>query len=187
MKSPLHILHLEDDPKDASLIKKTLAAGGFTCAITCVQNRDDYVAALEGGGIDLILSDGALPAFDGLSALEIAHTKWPAIPLIFVSGTMGDQRAIDSLKSGATSTKWPSASMIGCGSPARISAAFVVMSHPAPSPTRAACGRWRRARCGSRAPPPGWRRRTRSARSPVPQRVRAGRDPASRRPPRQSA
>ena len=95
MKSPIHILHLEDDRNDASLIKKTLAAEGVTCAITCVQSRVDFVAALERGGIDLILSDGALPGFGGISALKIAHEKWPSIPLIFVSGTMGEQRAID--------------------------------------------------------------------------------------------
>src|ERR1039457_2817496 len=67
-----------------------------------LQSHDDFVAALEHGGIDLILSDFSLPAFDGLSALEMVRTKWPAIPLILVSGTLGEERAIDSLKSGAT-------------------------------------------------------------------------------------
>ncbi len=102
MRSPLHILHLEDDPNDVALVQSTLEAGGITCAITCVQNRDDFVAALEHGGVDLILSDFTLPAFDGLAALEIAHAKWPAIPLIIVSGTLGEERAVDALKSGAT-------------------------------------------------------------------------------------
>ncbi len=102
MKSPLHILHLEDDPNDAALVQSTLEAGGITCAITCVQKRDDFVAALERDGVDLILSDFTLPGFDGLSALEIAHAKWPAIPLILLSGTLGEERAIDALKSGAT-------------------------------------------------------------------------------------
>ena len=102
MKSPLHILHLEDNPNDAALVRSTLEAGGIACATTCVQNQDDFVAALECGGIDLILSDFSLPAFDGLSALEIVRTKWTGIPLIFVSGTMGEELAIDSLKSGAT-------------------------------------------------------------------------------------
>jgi signal transduction histidine kinase len=102
MKSPLHILHLEDDPNDAALVQSTLEADGITCATTCVQNHDDFVAALEHGGIDLILSDFSLPAFDGLSAAEIVRTKWPAIPLILVSGTLGEERAIDSLKGGAT-------------------------------------------------------------------------------------
>jgi signal transduction histidine kinase len=102
MTSPLHILHLEDDPLDAALVQSFLEAEGITCAITCVQRRDDFVAALEHGGINLILSDYTLPAFDGMSALKIAHLKWPAIPLIFVSGTLGEERAIESLKNGAT-------------------------------------------------------------------------------------
>jgi PAS domain S-box-containing protein len=102
MKSLLQILHLEDDPHDAALVQATLEAGGIHCAMKRVQNRDDFVAALEGGGIDLILSDFALPGFDGLAAVEIAHAKWPAIPSIFVSGTLGEERAIEALKGGAT-------------------------------------------------------------------------------------
>jgi CheY-like chemotaxis protein len=67
MKSPLYILHLEDDPNDAALVQATLEAGGITCAITCVQDRDGFVATLERGGIDLVLSDFSLPTFDGSS------------------------------------------------------------------------------------------------------------------------
>jgi DNA-binding NtrC family response regulator len=102
MKTPLRILHLEDDPYDAALIQSTLEAGDIHCTTTRVQTQAGFVAALERGGIDLILSDFRLPTFDGLSALEIAHERWPAIPLIFVSGTLGEERAVDSLKSGAT-------------------------------------------------------------------------------------
>jgi len=102
MKSPLHILHLEDDPQAVGLIKKTLEATGIICAITCVQNRDDFVAALEQGGMALILSDFSLPTFDGLSALKIVRARWPSVPLIIVSGTLGEEQAIESLKSGAT-------------------------------------------------------------------------------------
>jgi two-component system cell cycle sensor histidine kinase/response regulator CckA len=102
MKSPLRILHLEDDPNDAALVRSTLEAEGIACATTCVQSRHDFVAALERGAIDLVLSDCSLPAFDGISALKIVHAKWPSIPLIFVSGTLGEEQAIDSLKNGAT-------------------------------------------------------------------------------------
>jgi len=102
MKSPLRILHLEDDPNDAALVQATLEADGITCATTCVSSRDDFVAALERGGIDLILSDFTLPAFDGLSALKIAHAGRPDLPVIMVSGTLGEERAVDSLKNGAT-------------------------------------------------------------------------------------
>jgi len=49
MKSPLHILHLEDDPNDATLVQSTLEAERITCATTCVQTRDDFVAALKQG------------------------------------------------------------------------------------------------------------------------------------------
>jgi hypothetical protein len=49
MKSPLHIPHLEDDPNDAALIQSTLAVGDITCATTCVQDCDGFVAALEDG------------------------------------------------------------------------------------------------------------------------------------------
>jgi two-component system cell cycle sensor histidine kinase/response regulator CckA len=102
MKSPLYILHLEDDPNDAALVQATLEAGGINCAITCVQNHDDFVATLERNGTDLILSDFSLPAFDGSSAIAIARARWPDLPVILVSGTLGEERAIDSLKGGAT-------------------------------------------------------------------------------------
>jgi signal transduction histidine kinase len=102
MKSPLRILHLEDDPNDAALVQSTLKAAGIACETTRVESQDDFVSALEGGGIDLILSDYSLPTFDGLAALEIARTLQPDVPFIFVSGTLGEERAIDSLKGGAT-------------------------------------------------------------------------------------
>jgi len=102
MKFPLHILHLEDDPNDAELVQFTLEAGGVACAITRVQNQADFVAALERGGLDLVLSDYSLPGFDGLTATRIAQTRWPNLPVILVSGILGEELAIDSLKSGAT-------------------------------------------------------------------------------------
>jgi signal transduction histidine kinase len=100
MNSPLRILHLEDDPQDAVLIQRALEADGISCAIDLVQTRETFVAALDSGGIDLILSDFSLPAFDGLSAAAIVREKWPAIPVILVSGTLGEELAVDSLKNG---------------------------------------------------------------------------------------
>ncbi|MEJ0089526.1 MAG: response regulator [Limisphaerales bacterium] len=102
MNIPLRILHLEDDPNDAALIQSTLETEGIACATTCVQTRNDFVAALEQGGLDLVLSDFSLPAFDGLSAVEIVRSRRPDLPVILVSGSLGEERAIDSLKSGAT-------------------------------------------------------------------------------------
>jgi signal transduction histidine kinase len=102
VKIPLHILHLEDDPNDAALVASTLKAGGIACATTRVETEDEFMAELERGGIDLILSDYSMPAFDGLSAFKIAHARYPDVPLIFVSGTIGEELAIESLKNGAT-------------------------------------------------------------------------------------
>jgi signal transduction histidine kinase len=102
MKSPLHILHLEDDQNDAELIQDALEKDGIISTITRVQTRDNFVSALDGGRIDLIFSDFALPAFDGVSATEIVRTRWPSIPLILVSGSLDENLAITSFKSGAT-------------------------------------------------------------------------------------
>ena len=102
MKVPLRILHLEDDVTDASLVQFTLERGGIAVAINCVQTCADFLAALASGGVDLILSDFSLPAFDGLSALKMSRARYPDVPFILVSGTLGEERAIDSLKCGAT-------------------------------------------------------------------------------------
>jgi signal transduction histidine kinase len=102
MKPPIRILLLEDDPKDAGLVESTLKAAGIRCSILRARGRDDFVAALEQGGIDLILCDYTLPGFDGISALEIARASRPEAPFVFVSGTLGEERAIESLKKGAT-------------------------------------------------------------------------------------
>ena len=100
LKSPFSILHLEEDPNDAALIQSALAE--IICSITRVQTRDDSLATLERGGIDLILSDFDLPSFDGLSAAEIVRTRWSTTPLILVSGSLDEDLAIDSFKIGAT-------------------------------------------------------------------------------------
>jgi signal transduction histidine kinase len=102
MKSPLRILYLEDEPKDAELVQETLAIDGISCQITRVETEADFIASLEQGGFDLILADYTLPSFDGLSALKIAQQHWPDLPLIFVSGALGEEVAIEALKIGAT-------------------------------------------------------------------------------------
>lgn len=102
MKSPLRILHLEDDPHDAALVQSLLEADGIVCSTARVQSRADFVAALERGEVELVISDFSLPMFDGLAALEITRAKRPDLPFILVSGTLGEELAIESLKSGAT-------------------------------------------------------------------------------------
>src|SRR5262249_24058805 len=97
MSLRLHILHLEDNPLDAELIQETLAGSGMAYEVQRVETREDFVAAIERGGVDLILSDYTLPAFDGLSALAIAAETCPEVPFIFVSGSLGEEIAIETL------------------------------------------------------------------------------------------
>jgi len=100
--TPLHILLLEDDASDAELIQGLLEAEHIACEVTRVQTRAEFVSALKDTGIDLILADYTLPSFDGLSALKLAMNERPDLPFIFVSGTLGEEVAIEAVKIGAT-------------------------------------------------------------------------------------
>lgn len=102
MSSPISILLLEDDANDVGLIESLLQADHFVCRTTWVQSRSEFMAALENAEFDLILSDYKLPSFDGLSALNLALSARPDLPFIFVSGTLGEEAAIEALKVGAT-------------------------------------------------------------------------------------
>lgn len=102
MTSPLRILLLEDSTDDAELIRELLNGDQVVCELTRVQTRAEFTAALKAGDIDLILADYKLPSFDGISALKIALGESPDLPFIFVSGTLGEELAIEALKIGAT-------------------------------------------------------------------------------------
>src|SRR3954465_2906774 len=93
---------LEDDAADAELTRFALRKGGLHFSMSRVDARDEYLEALEKNPPSLILSDYSLPGFNGSAALEIAQEKCPEIPFIFVTGTMGEEVAIETLKSGAT-------------------------------------------------------------------------------------
>jgi len=101
MKS-LRILHLEDSGADAKLIQAALKNGGLHSEINRVETQGAYVSALQAGNIDLILADYQLPSFGGAEALELARQHQPAVPFIFVTGALGEEIAIDTLKRGAT-------------------------------------------------------------------------------------
>lgn len=102
MKSKLRILNLEDEPNDAELNQAMLAARWPECELVRVATKEEFAAALEAGGFDLILSDYTIPGFDGRAALELALAKCPKVPFLFVSGTIGEDTAIEALKNGAT-------------------------------------------------------------------------------------
>jgi PAS domain S-box-containing protein len=98
----LRILYLEDEPKDAELVQASLEAEGIDCELKRADTQADFVAFLNQGGFDLVLADYTLPLFDGISALKIAQEICPQLPFIFVSGTLGEELAIEALKLGAT-------------------------------------------------------------------------------------
>jgi signal transduction histidine kinase/DNA-binding response OmpR family regulator len=100
--TPLHFLLLEDSLLDAELVQLALAEGGIECEVMQVDTRSGFIQALERDRFDLILSDYALPGFDGISALAVAQGMRPDVPFIIVSGTLGEELAIETLKSGAT-------------------------------------------------------------------------------------
>ena len=102
MDALIHILHLEDDPKDTELVQARLAAHELACRITRVQTHADFESALRAGGTDIILADYRLPMYDGISALRLAKKLCPNVPFIFVSGTMGEEVAIKALTQGST-------------------------------------------------------------------------------------
>jgi PAS domain S-box-containing protein len=102
IRPPLRILSIEDDPKDTELIRDLLETEGIVCEVVRVDTEAALLASIEQGGIDLILSDYTLPSFDGISALKFAMKTCPDVPFIFVSGTLGEEVAIEALKIGAT-------------------------------------------------------------------------------------
>ncbi len=95
------ILHLEDDARDGDLIECLLTTQGVTAEIHRVDNGAAFAAALAEGAFDLILSDFSIPGFGGLEALELARKQCRDKPFVFISGTLGEEVAIDALKRGA--------------------------------------------------------------------------------------
>jgi two-component system cell cycle sensor histidine kinase/response regulator CckA len=101
-KAKSMILHVEDDPADRELVRETLDTEGIGLELVQVDSREAFEAALARDEVEIVLSDFALPRFDGFSALEIVQKQKPALPFIFVSGTLGEDAAIESLRRGAT-------------------------------------------------------------------------------------
>lgn len=98
----MQLLHLEDSSTDAELISLLILREWPKCKIQHVCSRQQYVSALQEGAFDLILSDYTLPGFDGLTALTLARARFPEMPFLFLSGTIGEERAVEALKCGAT-------------------------------------------------------------------------------------
>lgn len=98
---PLYVLYLEDNLRDCLLVQEMLAAEGLACEMLQVESEKGFLEHLDRPLLDLILSDFSLPGYDGLSALAGARQRRPEVPFIFVTGTLGEDRAIEALTHGA--------------------------------------------------------------------------------------
>lgn len=96
------VLHLEDNPMDRELVRKTLEAEELPCRIFTCETRSEFEKLIAEQSCDLLLVDYQLPDFSGREALTIALERCPQVPFIFLSGVLGEEAAIDSLQSGAT-------------------------------------------------------------------------------------
>ena len=97
----VRMLLVEDVETDAELAARRLRLDGVQCTYKRVETEPAFLEALSAGAYDIILSDFSLPQFDGMSALALAKRELPDIPFIFVSGTIGEERAIEALRCGA--------------------------------------------------------------------------------------
>ncbi len=102
MTRPLRVLHLEDNPRDAELVRQKLDVERVSCEIFLANSKDSFEAALTRESFDLILSDYNLPGYDGLTALKQAQQTQPDVPVILISGTVGEEEAVKVLQIGAT-------------------------------------------------------------------------------------
>ena len=97
----VRLVHLEDDAIDRELVARTLRAEGIDCAVVEAECREEFERALQVAP-DVILSNYSIRGFAGDEAQEVARTRCPGVPFVFVSGSIGEEKAVESLTNGAT-------------------------------------------------------------------------------------
>jgi two-component system, cell cycle sensor histidine kinase and response regulator CckA len=97
----MKILHIEDSREDAELVRALLTEEWPDCSIKVVGNKAAFTESLKNPDFDMVLSDFSLGSFTGLDALAIVREQLPSTPFIFLSGTIGEDRAIEALQAGA--------------------------------------------------------------------------------------
>ncbi len=98
----LEVLCIEDDPRDFELVEEAFRGSGIEAHLRRVERRDEFEVALTAGRVDLVISDFRLPAFDALEALEIVRRSAPELPFILVTGSLGEDFAIDMMRAGVS-------------------------------------------------------------------------------------
>jgi len=102
MTRSIRVLHLEDSPRDAEMIRHRLDGADVSCDIVLTNSKDSFEAALTREPFDLIISDYNLPGYDGVTALKQAQATQPDVPVILISGTVVEEEAVRCLQIGAT-------------------------------------------------------------------------------------
>ena len=97
-ESPIRVLLVEDVPAEAELTIRQLCRGGLRLEWLRVDTEESFAAALHEFRPHVVLSDFTLPEFSGLAALKVASKLARHVPFIFVSGTIGEERAIEALR-----------------------------------------------------------------------------------------
>jgi PAS domain S-box-containing protein len=100
--SQLRVLHVEDNELDAELVATALRKGGFSVSVAVVQERGEFEQQLGLHRPDIVIADYNLPQWKGMEALSVLRREGLDIPLILVSGTLGDVTAVECIKAGAT-------------------------------------------------------------------------------------
>ena len=100
-KISLRLLMIEDNPDDEALVIRSIRKGGFDVEHLRVENREQLLEALRQQDWDIVLSDYQMPEFNGLNALRTVKERAPDLPFIIVSGTIGEELAVEAMRSGA--------------------------------------------------------------------------------------
>jgi signal transduction histidine kinase len=98
----IRVLHVEDNELDAELVARALSRGGFSATVVVVQEEAEFEQELRAHPPDLVLADYNLPQWKGIEALHVLRREGLDIPLILVSGALGDVTAVECIKLGAT-------------------------------------------------------------------------------------
>ena len=100
-KVSLRLLMIEDNPDDEALVLRAIRKGGFNVEHVRVENSEDLLTVLRNKDWDIVLSDYQMPEFNGLAALKIVKDRNKDLPFIIVSGTIGEEVAVEAMRSGA--------------------------------------------------------------------------------------
>src|ERR1035437_5169049 len=102
MNTKIKILHLEDSLSDSELIRLMIERGGIAFEYFLAESEKEFINILATENIDIVLSDYSLPSYNGNEAMKFVKEKYSSIPFIFVSGTLGEDSAINAMINGAT-------------------------------------------------------------------------------------